>query len=127
MPLGVRHINASAKATAQNDKPLGVFSIETGKLRESSHSYAVVLAIGACTTRPRHGGIGQHAVSCERPMSTALKLVDEDVWLGVNVVVLKDAVIDDNAIIVANGVITRDVSDNVLFQESWERAFRELQ
>lgn len=43
-------------------------------------------------------------------MSTAPKLIDENVWLGANVVVLKGAVIGDNATIVANGVIARDVS-----------------
>lgn len=48
------------------------------------------------------------------------------VGLGANVVVLKGAANGDDAIIVVNSVITRDVSANALLQESWERAYREL-
>ena len=47
--------------------------------------------------------------------------------LGANVAVLKGAANGDDAIIVVNSVIARDVSANALLQESWERAYRELQ
>lgn len=47
--------------------------------------------------------------------------------LGANVAVLKGAANGDDAIIVVNSVITRDVSANALLQESWERVYRELQ
>lgn len=46
--------------------------------------------------------------------------------MGANVVVLKGAAIGGNAIIVANSVISRDVSAKTLFRESWERTYREL-
>lgn len=49
------------------------------------------------------------------------------VGLGANVAVLKGAANGDDAIIVVNSVITGDVSANALLQESWERAYRELQ
>ena len=47
--------------------------------------------------------------------------------LGANVAVLKGAANGDDAIIVVNSVITGDVSANALLQESWERAYWELQ
>lgn len=49
------------------------------------------------------------------------------VGLGANVAVLKGAANGDDAIIVVNSVITGDVSANALLQESWERAYWELQ
>lgn len=49
------------------------------------------------------------------------------VGLGANVAVLKGAANGDDAIIVVNSVIARDVSANALLQESWERVYRELQ
>nr|WP_102796337.1 DapH/DapD/GlmU-related protein [Bowmanella denitrificans] len=40
--------------------------------------------------------------------------IGNDVWLGMNVVVLKGVTIGDNAVIAANSVVTRDIPPNVV-------------
>ena len=72
-----------------------------------------------------NGGLGTGTGT--RSPKYAAEFKRKIVGLGANVAVLKGAANGDDAIIIVNSVITRDVSANALLQESWERVYRELQ
>ena len=57
----------------------------------------------------------------DQPTKTSPVRIGGNVWLGANVVVLKGVTIGDNAVVVANSVVSKEVSANTLFYEKHER------
>jgi len=48
------------------------------------------------------------------PPQPAPVIIGSNVWLGLNVVVLKGVTIGDNTVIAANSLVTRDIPENVI-------------
>lgn len=57
----------------------------------------------------------------DQPTKTLPVRIGGNVWLGANVVVLKGVTIGDNAVVVANSVVSKEVPANTLFYEKHER------
>lgn len=62
----------------------------------------------------------------DQPTKTSPVCIGDNVWLGANVVALKDVTIGDNAVVAANSVVSKDVPANTLFYEKRDRCYRGL-
>lgn len=62
----------------------------------------------------------------DQPTKTSPVCIGDNVWLGANVVALKDVTIGDNAVVAANSVVSKDIPANTLFYEKRDRCYRGL-
>ncbi len=74
----------------------------------------VLIASNVYITDHDHGFAQLDISVARQPLAVAPTRIEDFVWLGENVVVLKGVVIGHHAIVGANSVVTRDVPPNVI-------------
>ena len=89
------------------------FDFHLGCINEISIGDNVLIGSRVTITDHNHGGKDEYICPVDRPLRSKGKVIIEDnVWIGENVIILPGVHIGKNAIIGAGAVVTKDISDN---------------
>lgn len=103
--------NAVGDVFIGNNSRIGLHNTIIGPVTIGHH---VILAQGVTVTALNHNYADPVIPICQQGVSTAPIVVNDDAWIGANVVILPGVTIGSHVVVAAGAVVTKDVPDHCI-------------
>lgn len=103
--------NAVGDVFIGNNSRIGLHNTIIGPVTIGNH---VILAQGVTVTALNHNYADPVIPICQQGVSTAPIVINDDAWIGANVVILPGVTIGSHVVVAAGAVVTKDVPDHCI-------------